>query len=502
MAERSLEPDFPDSLEAHNNSRYAHITRNLRGEPPMPVDTDRLSVLLFLRNISQGAAEKAVTDAFKNDTRSLDLYDFGESQKIIVGNNEALQLLTDYDWVIRLASNLSKGFEIQDLYQSLPTDWNWVYRQLQAIFNLPADERNQKRLNHATVEWAARWIMVRCRYMQNIIRADWKTRDWYGSDRYSFSGSYLAHTPDLLFDSLIPAYTKSPFVPPRAVAIETRGPETWSDNINVIYEHTYQWRRDDVRDLDNIINGGAVPQNTVDIFQWLVDYHNRYLLWRRTVLEICRRYRWTEIRILQRWLYRVDAGFQEFLVYFRRLLKHQRRYSGLKQSTWIKTRFCILHVNALVRFCKINYVQPVDDDYHRSIGSPAHFPNFHLSIYGDAVQDGRHNFPRLQPEARQPNDPDPPGFRARLPGAREGAAGPRMTGGLRGVAGIGGFGGLNGSRVVLDHDFSDVDSDPEDSRRPVCIFHTLSFLSRNSLVHDQRQDLGHIWIRISSRQVL
>lgn len=147
-------------------------------------------------------------------------------------------------------------------------------------------------------------------------------------------------------------------------------------------------------------------------------------------------------RKYQRWMDRVDAGFQVFLRYFRRLLSHQMKYGALRQSTWIKTFYSIKHLNALVRLSKFNYQRAHRDfggmlsDYVRSSGSPLSFPDFIKGINGGPPGT---NFPPLLPQSRHPSDQDCLQIGRGLPGGDEG---PGSGNGMPG--GPGGLGGLRG----------------------------------------------------------
>lgn len=144
-----------------------------------------------------------------------------------------------------------------------------------------------------------------------------------------------------------------------------------------------------------------------------------------------------------RWMRRVDNGYETFLKYVRRLIKHQNNYGGLRKSTWIKTHFCIRHLNALVRSCKMNFLVPrpsgtghlqpqrkSNNYFHTGRRRMQAFPNFNQNGNYD------NNFPDLLPEAQQPGDPDVPSrFRAGLPGGHGGPGGRNSVGGHRGLFG-------------------------------------------------------------------
>ncbi|KAI1765686.1 hypothetical protein GGR53DRAFT_489366 [Hypoxylon sp. FL1150] len=246
-----------------------------------------------------------------------------------------------------------------------------------------------------------------------------------------------------------------------------------------MFERVYRIRTIDVERMRIFVLSGS--PNIRNLFTWLIKYINRYQYWKIQAVEAMTATTDAEPserknrrkRINQRWMRRVNFGYETFLLYLRRLIKHQDQYGGLRQSTWIKLYFCIRHLNALVRSTKTNYL-PSEEIYDRDhpvvyarrknqyffvYGRPQAFPNFNPRFYNN-------NLPRLAHESRLPGDPNILERNRRgLPGGYKGPGGRGSFGGRYGMYGFRGFGGIQGEYV---HDtYWDEDSDAEDSARPV-----------------------------------
>lgn len=159
------------------NSRFRNAAQMENAGLARPIQSDQPSfytLLLYIRDIpNQTVAETAAVTTLRQgggvfQYQKPDYRNVGNHQTIW-GNGQALELLHDYDWVIDLAIHLIRGFEVNDFsgfaginpdISNPPRDIAWVSNYLLRLLQYRGSQKDA--LSNA-IEWASRYVMIRCR---------------------------------------------------------------------------------------------------------------------------------------------------------------------------------------------------------------------------------------------------------------------------------------------------------------------------------------------------
>lgn len=131
------------------------------------------NVLIYLKNQTAASVQASASNALST-MREIGRDFIPPNTTICIdGNDDAEQLMQDYDWVISLAKNLQQGLEINENNPSIdnnditetPIDRDWVRHRIELnfgreIFTL---QPSQKEAIDSKLDWATIWGAMRYR---------------------------------------------------------------------------------------------------------------------------------------------------------------------------------------------------------------------------------------------------------------------------------------------------------------------------------------------------
>ncbi|KAI0105385.1 hypothetical protein F4776DRAFT_476280 [Hypoxylon sp. NC0597] len=421
---------------AHEGSRWRFRPEDYPDTEIDQKNAGNYNLLLYLPNLTEGEDPRPQASLAAENLINVGVDFPSQHQQVqIRGNEAAKQLIRDYDHVISLGTDLVTGFDINDNDNTVrpdlpahPRDRQWVTDALLelASYNWINGAGGQKVALPFLLDYARQWQTLRIRLFLKNIRDDWLLKGAQTADkeRRAKAANSEIHMANLRKDVVMANESKGPFREKARILFNV-------DDIGVNFQEVYKplftrfyrLRPRDAQLLRNFAEDTTEPANLANIFRWLVNYVDRYCVWRMGVINLIEKFIKFRKNVLHksRWyrrLSRVDDVYNRFFLrYLRRLIKQRHTLKRIRARTWVLNQ------------------------YKSAIGDGRQFPNFNL---GDVDIVGENlGFPDLEDQSRPENDPGVPHpwpERIGYPGGLGGPAGPGEPGGQGGLCGPGGPG--------------------------------------------------------------
>ncbi|KAI1437044.1 hypothetical protein GGR50DRAFT_136611 [Xylaria sp. CBS 124048] len=377
------------------------LGNNARPAANRPRDEGLFNMLLYVKQQTDQTLEGTLQHEMNATRMQGDLMqDFvqdpesGVVEMDLKCNTNARQLMKEYDESITLGRALIDNYEIPEpwgkcrdmdwlgwlLWEEYGTGWcgDVVVQPHGTTFTKYKKNKVVKlALDHASVGWRSRWryMMLRHQCELTVLSGTEPQQTQVAATRLAKLNIAL-HGANLIRDSQAVELTANLFK-------DVQRPEQ-DDNYIKLFELAYGLPHPEVVQMRILMENETTPKDLVAIYEWIVDYSNRYGSWFEEVCQTVRnddRLR----RKAKRWMGKINRVWKHFLRYFRELHQEACQHNKIGRLRHRNMSFCIKSVTALVRSCRMR--DKVATRYRTKYDPPETFPGIGYPPFPDLTAD-------------------------------------------------------------------------------------------------------------------